>query len=334
MKEAILYNKKEKRIVNCFACNQHCTISPNQIGICGVRKNIDGTLFSLNYGKIIAENVDPIEKKPLYHFLPGSLAYSIATIGCNFKCLHCQNADISQLKSTGESPGRETSAQDIINRAIKNNCQSIAYTYTEPTIFIEFAIETMRLAKKQGLKNVWVSNGYFTEETLKLISPLLDAINVDLKFFHNENYQKICGAKLEAVLNNLKLLFELKKHLEITTLIIPGINDSSLEIKNIATFIKDELSQNIPWHISAFHPAYKIPDLPKTTKESIVRAYEIGKKVGLNYVYAGNIIGETLDNTYCPKCGYLLIDRIGYIIKSHLNKPKCPQCQCDLGVKL
>jgi pyruvate formate lyase activating enzyme len=334
MKEAILYQKQPRNIVNCLACNHFCSIGENKLGICGVRKNIKGALYSLNYGKIIAEHVDPIEKKPLFNFLPGSLAYSIATVGCNFKCLHCQNADISQVQPSTEIPGADTYPAQIVDRAKENHCQSIAYTYTEPTIFVEFALETMKLARDNGLKNVWVSNGYFSEQTLNLIKPHLDAINIDLKFFSKENYLKICGAKLQPVIDNLKLLVKNKIHTEITTLIIPGFNDSLNELENIANFIKNELNADVPWHVSAFHPSYKLLDVPPTTKAAISLAHEIGKKAGLNYVYAGNVVSENLDNTYCPNCAELLIDRTGYIIENKLKKPVCPTCKTKIIITL
>lgn len=333
MKQAILYDRQNNHTINCHACNHHCIISDNKLGFCNVRKNINGILYSLNYGKVIAQHVDPIEKKPLYNFLPGTKTYSLATIGCNFKCLHCQNADISQIQPNNSPQAKTQTPQDIINAAIKNNCHSIAYTYTEPTIFVEFALACMILAHKQGLKNIWVSNGYFTEKTFAQIKPYLDAINIDLKFFNKDNYQKICRARLEPILNNLKLIAKSPVHLEITTLIIPTINDSEIELKNIARFIAD-LSQDIPWHVTAFYPAYKMTQIKPTTKAQLALAHQIGKNAGLNYVYAGNIIEEGLDNTYCPYCNELLIDRIGNIVQNKIVKNKCPKCEHELAVIL
>lgn len=292
MKKALFFEQLDRNRVKCQLCNHFCIINNGNTGICGVRKNIDGILYSLNYGKIIAENIDPIEKKPLYHFLPKTKTYSIAAIGCNFKCKNCQNADISQasnLKNDDTVPGIETSPQDIIKRALDNNCQSIAYTYTEPTIFYEFALETMKLAKKANLKNIWVSNGYFSQEVIQQASKYLDAINIDLKFFKEKSYQEICGAKLEPVLENLKIIKKLNIWLEVTTLIIPTINDSDKELKQIAEFIKKELREDVPWHVSAFYHTYKMLDILPTPKETILRAVDIGKKVGLKNVYPGNI---------------------------------------------
>ena len=332
MKEAILYRKLRNKVVECQACNHKCQIDNGHYGICQVRENSNGVLYSRNYGQIIAEHVDPIEKKPLYHFLPGSQAYSIAAAGCNFKCQHCQNAEISQASPLEDLAGAKTEPNEIINAAIKDKCQSIAYTYTEPTIFIEFALETMKLAKQQGLKNVWVSNGYFSDKALKIISPFLDAINVDLKFFSKDSYLKICGAKLDPILDNLIAIKKKKIHLEVTTLIITGINDSPIEIKQIADFIADKLGVETPWHVSAFYPAFKMSDIPPTATADIVLAHKLGQKAGLQYVYPGNIPVESLDNTYCPYCNNLLIDRHGYITDVLIKKNRCPKCKNKVNI--
>jgi len=298
MQKALLYEKLTlpaggaNKNVQCNACNHHCVISNKKRGICGVRENQDGKLYSLVYGKIIAEHIDPIEKKPLYHFLPGTFSLSIATNGCNFKCLHCQNADISQVPTVVGIPtevGEDKTPEQIVQDAIDNNCPSISYTYTEPTIFVEFALDCMKLAQKRGLKNIWVSNGYMSKETLDLIGPYLDATNIDLKAFTEEFYRDVCGARLQPVLDNL---IDIKKrgiHLEITTLIIPGKNDSGKELKDIAEFIKKELGADVPWHVSRFFSHNKMMDIPPTPVEKIYQAVEIGKSVGLQYVYPGNI---------------------------------------------
>lgn len=279
--------------VKCNACNHHCVILDTKRGICGARENQDGKLYSLVYGKIIAEHVDSIEKKPLYHFLPGTFSLSIATVGCNFRCLHCQNADISQISK--ERPedvkilGKEMTPEKIIQDTLDAKCPSISYTYTEPTIFVEFAFDCMKLAHKKGLKNIWVSNGYMTKETLDLVGPYLDATNIDLKAFTEKFYQEVCGARLRPVLENL---IDIKKrgiHLEITTLIIPTKNDSEKELKAIAEFIKKELGADTPWHVSRFFPTYKMTDVLPTPVEKILQAVAIGKSAGLKYVHAGNI---------------------------------------------
>jgi len=293
MKEALLYEKLKDKKVKCGLCNHRCIIADNKRGICGVRENRKGKLYSLVYGKIIAENIDPIEKKPLYHFLPGTHSLSIATVGCNFRCLHCQNADISQQLTINKKqltiPGEEKIPQEIARDAIGARCPSVSYTYTEPTIFMEFALDCMKLARKKGLKNVWVSNGYMTKEALDLIAPYLDAINVDLKGFTEKFYSEVCGARLKPVLDNLIDIKKRKIHLEITTLIIPTKNDSEKELKEIAEFIKKKVGADTPWHVSRFFPYYKMKDVPPTPVEKVYQAVKIGRKVGLKYVYAGNV---------------------------------------------
>ena len=335
IKQAILYEKLGDNKVRCGVCNHRCIINDGRKGICGVRKNEKGKLYTLVYGKAIAENIDPIEKKPFFHFMPGARILSIATIGCNFHCLHCQNADISQINSIPEGiEGKNLLPEQVIEDALKNNCPGIAYTYTEPTVFLEYALDTMKMAHKKNLKNVWVSNGYMTKETLDLIGPYLDAINVDLKAFTEKFYQEVCGAKLKPVLENLKTIKKKKIWLEVTTLIIPTKNDSSKELESIAEFIKKELGPKTPWHVSRFYPAYKMMDLPPTQVETICMAVEIGKKAGLKYVYGGNIPGNGLENTYCSKCGEKMIERNGYLIKRLDNDGKCGKCKTELDLIL
>lgn len=298
MQESILYKKLAEQKVQCQTCCHFCVLAPSQRGLCGVRENQAGRLIVLNYGQIIASHVDPIEKKPLYHFLPGTMTYSIASAGCNFKCLNCQNADISQQFHSDTASAREESRgtwgdkftpQEIIKNALKFQCPSISYTYTEPTVFVEFALECMKLAHKKGLKNIWVSNGYMSSMTLNLILPYLDAINVDLKSMSGKFYQAVCGAYLQPVLDNLIQLKKGNIHLEVTTLVIPGLNDSTTELKHIAKFIFDKLGAETPWHVSRFSPHYKMADIPPTPVEKIYKAVEIGKKAGLRFVYSGNI---------------------------------------------
>ena len=288
MIEAILYKKLAGDKVQCRCCSHFCLIAPDNFGQCRVRQNQNGRLKSLNYGKVIAEHLDPIEKKPLAHYLPRTLTYSLACAGCNFSCLNCQNYDISQadgnlLKINNNL--KETKPAEIIKRALQARCPSISYTYTEPTIFAEFALDCMRLAKEKNLKNIWVSNGFMSQDLLKLIIPYLDAINVDLKFFTEKNYQQICGGRLAPVLANLIRLKNHGVHLEITTLIIPALNDSETELKNIAEFICQKLGAETPWHISACQPAYRLTEFPATAKKSIQQAQKIGISGGLKYVY-------------------------------------------------
>lgn len=339
MKKSLLFKKLPPKTVQCLTCNHFCSPSEGKRTKCGVRENRNGILYVLNNDKIIAANIDPVEKKPLFHFLPGSLTFSIATVGCNFSCLFCQNWEISQQpKPQNPILGKKITPKQIIQAALQNNCKSIAYTYTEPTIFLELALPTMKLAKKYGLFNIWVSNGYMSLYTLDLIAPYLDAINVDLKSFSKEFYQKICGARLEPVLNNLKEIIKRKIHLEITTLIIPTLNDSEKEIKQIAQFIKKELGPEIPWHVSRFYPAYKLSNFPATPIETIYKAYEIGKKQGLYFVYTGNIplkpLGINTESTICPRCQKIVIERLGFkIISYNINKKgKCRFCGADLNI--
>lgn len=335
MKEALLYKKLTNKMVSCRACYQYCVIANGQRGVCGVRENRDGKLYSLVYGKVIALNIDPIEKKPLFHFLPGSQSLSLATAGCNFKCLNCQNADISQLtKNSQEVLGEEMSPREIIKMALDNKTPSISYTYTEPTVFVEYALEIMKLAHQKNIKNVWVTNGYFSPETFELISPYLDAANVDLKFFSDQFYQQVCGARLQPILDNLKLLKKGQVWLEITTLLIPSHTDQGQQLEGIANFIKNELGAETPWHISVFFPTYKMANLSPTPTELVNRTYQIGKDAGLKYVYVGNALGDQRENTYCPQCNKLNIERINYQIKRLDESGKCWNCQTDLNLIL
>ena len=346
MHEALLYEKLEEKTVHCFLCNHHCHIIPGKRGVCAVRENRDGTLYSLVYGLAIAANVDPIEKKPLFHFLPGSKSFSIATAGCNFRCGFCQNWDISQMTKPhtdsvrgkgpgGQIVGEKLPPEKVVEEALETDCKSIAYTYTEPTIFFEYAYDTAKLAKKQGLYNVFVTNGYQTPQTIEKMKGLIDAANVDLKSFSEEFYQKVCGAHLEPVLKSIKNIHQSGIHLEITTLVVPGQNDSEKQITQIAKFIAT-VSPNIPWHISRFHPEYKMPNLSPTPLETLKMAYEIGKKAGLKYVYLGNVQTETGENTYCPKCGNLAIRRFGYEIEilGVDKRSQCSKCGEDLKIKI
>ncbi len=339
MKQALLYEKLENNKVQCHVCNHSCTILPNKRGICGVRENKDGKLFLLVYGRAISEGIDPIEKKPFFHFLPGTKSLSIATVGCNFRCENCQNWQISQAsKQSGYTNlkiiGEDLPPEKVIKDAITNNCQSIAYTYTEPTIFMDYALDCMKLAHQKGIKNCWVSNGYMSDETLKLIVPYLDAINVDLKFFDNKNYQKTCGGKLDPILKNLKTLKKAGVWVEVTTLSIPTLSDSKELFSNIARFIKNELGAETPWHVSAFSPeiSYKLQHLPATEVKTLKMAYEIGKNEGLKYVYTGNIPGLDSENTYCPKCGNIVIERFGFSINRLDKRGKCPKCGTNIDL--
>lgn len=285
-----MYEKLEDGKVRCAVCNYRCIIAPDRRGICGVRENRGGKLYSLVYGKAVSVAVDPIEKKPLYRFLPGTPVYSFATVGCNLRCAWCQNWEISQdPKPNRPIAGEDISPREHVQQAIDYGCPSIAYTYTEPTIFVEYALDTMKLARKKGLKNVWVTNGFMTKETLDEIIPYLDAANVDLKGPNGGVYQKYIGGNVEPVMENLKYLYDKGIHLEVTTLVIPEVNDKPSQLQPIAEFIAKELSNEVPWHISRFFPAWKMLDTPITPLETLKKAEEIGHDAGLKYVYLGNV---------------------------------------------
>ncbi len=326
MKEAMLYEKIADGKVRCHLCNHSCTISTGKRGICAVRENRDGTLYTLVYGKVIARHIDPIEKKPLFHFYPGSRSYSIATVGCNFRCLHCQNYEISQYpKEYPDIPGEEISPEQVVREAELTGCKSISYTYTEPTIFFEFAYDCARLAHEKGIKNVFVSNGYTSPEATRLIAPYLDANNIDLKGDENF-YKKVSGAKLQPVLDTIKLMKEFGVWVEITTLIIPTYNDSEDFLKWTAEFIKS-IDPAMPWHVTQFYPTYKLTDQPRTPIKTLRMARDIGLKAGLKYVYEGNVPGEGGENTYCPSCGELLIERFGFSLTTiKMKDSKCSKC--------
>lgn len=328
MREAMLYEPMAENMVRCNLCNHRCKIHEGKRGVCGVRENRTGILYSLVYGKIVAKHIDPIEKKPLFHFLPGSRAFSIGTVGCNFRCKHCQNFDISQYPhlNGGEIIGQDCTPEQIVAAAKTAGCQSIAYTYTEPTIFFEFARDTAVLAHKQRIKNVFVSNGYMSGEAVRQIAPYIDAINIDVKAFTDNFYKEICGARLEPVLETIKLMKELGVWVEVTTLIIPGLNDGKQELRDIAGFIR-RIGPEVPWHVTGFYPAYKLLDRPPTPVATLRRAREIGKAEGLRYVYEGNVPGETGEYTYCYACGAVAIERSGLsAIRNHLHDGKCPEC--------
>ncbi|MBN1473489.1 MAG: AmmeMemoRadiSam system radical SAM enzyme [Syntrophaceae bacterium] len=327
MREALLYEKLDDQNVRCNLCAHRCRINPDQIGICGVRENRDGVLYSLVYGTLVAENIDPIEKKPLFHVLPASSSYSIATAGCNFACAFCQNHEISQMPRAARMiAGDEVSPQDIVRQAKKGACKTIAYTYTEPTIYFELAYDTAKIAHDVDIKNIFVTNGFMTPDMLEMIAPYLSAANVDLKSFRDEFYKKQCGAKLAPVLDSLKKMKSLGIWVEITTLLIPTLNDSEEELKDIAEFIAS-LGKETPWHISRFHPQFKSRDLPPTPLASLHRAAQIGTQAGLKYVYCGNVPGDAGENTYCFNCRQLLIERYGFrIINNYLSGNKCPHC--------
>ena len=332
MHEALLYSKIDNDSIRCDLCAHRCLIPEGRRGLCGVRENRKGTLYSLVYGKAIATHVDPIEKKPLFNFLPGSLAFSVATAGCNMTCLHCQNADISQApRETGRIMGEQITPEELVEAALQGGCRSIAYTYTEPTIFFEYALDTARLARTKGLKNIFVTNGYMTEEALKMIAPVLDGANVDLKSFRDDFYRDICGGRLQPVLDTIKRMHEQGIWLEVTTLIIPGHNDSDEELEAIGRFLSG-ISPDIPWHVSAFYPTYLLTSAPPTPAATLRRARKIGQAAGLRYVYIGNIPGDDGENTYCPNCGKIIIERTGYRVGAvNIRDGNCAFCSTPVA---
>jgi pyruvate formate lyase activating enzyme len=326
MKEAMFYDKIGDGKVKCHLCCHYCTISAGKRGICAVRENRDGVLHTLVYGKVIARHVDPIEKKPLFHFLPGSRSYSVSTVGCNFRCLHCQNYEISGYpKEHDDIPGTDMTPEDVVGEAAAFGCESISYTYTEPTVFMEFACDCARLAHRKGIRNVFVSNGYTSPTAARVIAPYLAANNIDLKG-DDHFYKKVVGARLQPVLDTIKLMKDLGVWVEITTLIIPTYNDSDEFLQWAADFIRS-VDPAIPWHVSQFHPTHNLLDKPRTPVSTIKRAREIGISAGLKYVYEGNVPGEGGENTYCPACGELVIERIGFTLKRvKMKESKCLHC--------
>ena len=329
LKRAVLWEPGEDTNVQCKLCNWRCVIADGKLGRCCVRKNIGGTLYSLNYDKVCSANPDPIEKKPLFHFQPGTRSFSVATMGCNFQCEFCQNWQISQAAiESGRIDGEPIKPEQIVAAAVQSGCKSIAYTYTEPTIFMELANDCGRLGKERGLTNVFVSNGYMTREAIDFASEWLNGINVDLKAFSEDYYKNLCKAHLQPVLDTIGYIAkETDIWLEVTTLVVPGQNDSDEELKKLADFLVTKAGPDVPWHISRFHPQYKYLDSIPTPIRTLERAYDIGKAAGLHYVYLGNVPGAKSESTFCHSCGRMLIERIGYhIATNHVRDSRCPDC--------
>ena len=332
--EAILWEPlaPDDQRVRCNLCAHRCVIPPGRLGACCVRENVGGRLFTLVYDRTISQHVDPIEKKPLFHFLPGTTAFSIATPGCNFRCAFCQNWEISQLPREGALMGSLLKPADVARAARRYGSASIAYTYTEPTIFAEYALDCAREARALGIKNVFVSNGYMTPQLIDLMDGLIDGINVDLKAGRGEFYRRISGAGLQPVLDNLKLLRKHNIWLEVTTLVIPGLNDTDEELRWVAKYLVDEVGPDTPWHISRFFPQYRMADTPPTPASVLEAAFRIGKEAGLHYVYVGNLPGHKAESTYCPGCGKLVIERAGYQLgRRNLRDGKCAFCATPIA---
>jgi len=332
MKEAMLYERLPDGRVRCNLCAHRCTIAEGKRGICRVRENRGGNLYTLVYGRTIAQHVDPIEKKPLFHFYPGSSAYSIATPGCNFRCRWCQNWQISQMSRERDVlAGSEASPEDIVRAAVAAGCRSIAYTYTEPTIFFEYSHDTARRAQAAGLENIYVTNGYMTEEMLETFHPYLSAANVDLKAFRDSTYREYVDARLQPVLETMKHMKSLGIWLEVTTLVIPGINDDPAELGDAVDFVAQELGVDTPWHISRFFPDYEMTDVPPTPMAKLRDARDTGLERGLRYVYVGNVPEET--DTTCHACGHVLVPRAGMsVIENRVaSDGTCPDCGASVA---
>ena len=313
--------------VHCLLCAHHCRVEPGGLGKCGVRENRDGALFTLVYGCPVSTAVDRIEKKPLFHFLPGTSTYSLATVGCNLSCSFCQNAEISQMPvDQGRIVGRPMSPEEIVAAALAARCRSVSYTYTEPTIFYEYARDCARLATRAGLKNIFVTNGFMTGEMLADIDGDLHAANVDLKSFSDDFYRSMAGARLQPVLDSIKRLHGMGVWTEVTTLLIPGLNDGDDELRGLASFLVS-VSPDIPWHVSRFHPTYRLLDVPPTPVSTVERAVRIGYEAGLRYVYGGNVPGHSSESTLCPECGAVVIERAGNSLRTNRGSGgRCPDC--------
>jgi pyruvate formate lyase activating enzyme len=337
MREAMFYSRQDDGTVQCLLCEHRCAIAPQAEGRCGVRVNSGGTLQARTYGRAAAVNLDPIEKKPLYHFLPGSLSLSIGTLGCNFDCTFCQNWELSHpaaLYSKGpglaqwgdERLGIPLSPSALAERALREGAGSLSFTYNEPTTFTEYALDSAAVARRQGLRSVFVTNGYFTPEVLQELTPLVDAMNIDLKSLREEFYQRQCHARLKPVLENIERAVHAGVWVEVTTLVIHGLNDSRAELKQVAEFLVS-VSPDLPWHLSAFHPDFRMLDRPRTPTPTLAAAYDIGKAAGLRHVYTGNVQDSARSTTYCPSCGMALVERGWHSLSANnLAGGACPQC--------
>jgi len=326
--KAVLWRPQKDDTVQCMACSHFCLIDPGERGICGVRENREGELFTLVGDNVAALNVDPVEKKPLYHFMPGSLSLSLGTMGCNLSCSFCQNYTLSQPPKEHQfREGQHISTEQLIQTAREYRAESISYTYSEPTVFIELVLRTAQKAHENGMKNIIVSNGFQSPDCLKAMEGLIDAANIDLKAFTASFYRDYCRARLKPVLNNLVKIREMGWWLEVTTLIIPGLNDSKKELEKIAGFIAGRLGVDTPWHISRFHPTFRLTDRKSTPVKTLEEAYQTGKEAGLEYVYTGNVPGHNGENTFCPKCHEKVISRMGFQLREvHLKKGSCTHC--------
>ncbi len=338
-KDAYLAKPLSGGVVQCQVCEHFCAVKPGEVGKCGVRRNTGGTLRLVVYGEAIALHVDPIEKKPLFHFMPRGDILSIGTYGCNFCCPFCQNWQMSQTRDFDDqrdyrsaersrrSLERQATPKMLVDICLADRVPMIAYTYNEPTVFFEYTYDTARLAHEHGIKNVYVSNGYMSRAALDMIEPYLDGINVDLKAFTKEFYREQCQARLEPVKRNIAhIARETDIWIEVTTLLVPGLNDSDEELRAMAEWLAG-VDPELVWHVTAFHPDYEMRDRPRTSQQSLARAHEIGTQAGLHYVYVGNVMDAERESTYCPKCGQKLIQRHWYSVKElWRERGACSQC--------
>jgi pyruvate formate lyase activating enzyme len=329
-KEVYLFKSLSDGAVQCQVCEHFCAVKPGEAGKCGVRRNMDGALYLVVYGEPIAVHVDPIEKKPLFHFMPGSNVLSIGTYGCNFRCPFCQNWQMSQTRNFDDQRdyvGQQAMPEALVDACLRDHVPMIAYTYNEPTVFFEYTYDTAKLAHERGIKNVYVSNGYMSQAALDMIEPYLDGINIDLKAFSDAFYREQCQARIGPVKRNIAhIAQETDIWIEITTLLIPGLNDSEEELQTMAEWLVG-VSPELVWHVTAFHPDYEMRDRPRTSQQALARAYEIGAQAGLHYVYVGNVMDTDRESTYCPNCGQKLIQRHWYSVKELWGeRGLCPQC--------
>lgn len=333
-REALLYEKLADKVVKCLVCPRNCVIKPDQVGFCRTRENKKGKLYTLIYAEVTSMAVDPIEKKPLFHFWPGSLAFSISTVGCSFTCPWCQNWQISQA-SPGKIFSEQADPEEVIKLTKRYKCRSIAYTYNEPIIWFEYVLDTARLAKKENLFNLLVTNGFISLEALEVIAPFIDAVNVDIKGFTEEFYRKYCGATLKEVLDATEAMVKKGIHVELTNLIVPGINDAPEETKQLCRWVITKLGPDTPLHFSQFYPMYKMSHVQPTPISTLVRTREIALNEGLNYIYIGNVPGEKGENTYCPKCKTLLVERYGVQLTNWnlTEEMQCPKCNTPIPIK-
>ncbi len=331
-KEAILYEKVDNAL-NCKICQRRCIISPGKTGFCGMRENVDDKIYSLNYAAVSSAAVDPIEKKPLFHFYPGSMVFSLGSVGCNFRCRHCQNWGISQAELEN-IPTRDMLPKDAIRLTKEYECKSIAWTYNEPTMWFEYTLDSAKIARKEDIKTIYVTNGYMSEESFQEIKPYLDAANIDLKGMTEKFYQDLCEARLEPVLDTIVRMHDAKIHIEVTNLMIPGYNDSDEDIRSLVKFMVDEVGVEVPLHFTRFFPQYQMQELPPTEIKYLEKAYKIARDAGMKYVYIGNVPTADGENTYCPECGETVIQRDGFSVMSDKIKEtrKCPRCKADIDI--